>query len=334
MSIVAYDQTYSAPLGLVILLDTYIWILLAISLLVLYIYVSKKRRRSGLSLIKPSIIKYLKSHKLRFIIIGLLTFGLLFILLIMWIQPYILYHPNHSEFAYERLIELDKYQSYEITDENYTYHGFGYVDQLQTRPTIIYFGGNGESSAQTFYNYDQSDIFDYFIGYNFIMIDYPGYGLSEGKTSDHAMIKMAESVFDYVASLSYVDQTQIYVYGYSIGTGVATYIASTRDVKGLILIAPYSNITDLFNTRLPIFKGLGSLLIQEEFESNIYAKDVIIKPLIIMSKEDQTIPYELSMKLVDAFIIEPTVLILDSGAHNEFLDHIDVLDYITDYINQ
>lgn len=334
LSIVAYDQTYSAPLSLVIILDTYVWILLSLIILMFYIFTLKKRKKLGLRIINQSVTSYLKSHKLRFLMIIIVLLSALGFIAIISIQPYILYHPNHSRFAYNELIELDIYEAYEITDDKYTYQGFGCIDKEQIRPTIIYFGGNGESSAQTFYNYDQSNFFDNLSGFNYIMIDYPGYGLSEGKTSDTLMKKMAETVYDYVVSLEYVSQTEIYIYGYSIGTGVASYISSIRDIKGLILIAPYSNITDLFNSKLPIFKGIGRSLICEEFNSNIYALNIQVKPLIISSKKDQTIPYELSLKLAGFFPIEPEMLILESGEHNEFLDNQDVIDSITNYLNQ
>jgi pimeloyl-ACP methyl ester carboxylesterase len=166
------------------------------------------------------------------------------------------------------------------------------------------------------------------------MIDYPGYGLSEGKTSDDSIIKMAETVYDYITSLSYVNESEIYIYGYSIGTGVATYISSVKDVKGLILIAPYSSITDLFNSRLPIFKGIGEHLIIEEFPSYLYAQNCQIKPLIIASRNDKTIPIALSLKLADAFEIEADLFIVEQEEHNEFLYNSDVIDQIVNYLNE
>jgi pimeloyl-ACP methyl ester carboxylesterase len=275
-----------------------------------------------------------KEHKLRFILITVTILVMISVLSIILIQPIILYHPNHSTYAYQELIELDLYETYEISDGNLSYQGFGYVDKDEIQPTIIYFGGNGESSAQTFYQYHQQDFFSQVEGFNFIMIDYPGYGLSEGKTSDDSIIKMAETVYDYITSLSYVNESEIYIYGYSIGTGVATYISSVKDVKGLILIAPYSSITDLFNSRLPIFKGIGEHLIIEEFPSYLYAQNCQIKPLIIASRNDKTIPIALSLKLADAFEIEADLFIVEQEEHNEFLYNSDVIDQIVNYLNE
>lgn len=333
LSYIGYDQTYSAPLYLIIILETYIWIAISFILCLMYIVIKNIKKKQGIKH-NHKLAKQFKIHMIRYILIIVIFLSISSLLIMVFIQPIILYHPNHSTFAYYKLIELDLYQTYEITDENLTYQGFGFVDQDKIQPTIIYFGGNGESSAQTFYAYHQHDFFSHIQGYNFIMIDYPGYGLSEGKTSDSSITKMAETVYDYITSLAYVNDLEIYIYGYSIGTGVSTYISSIKDIKGLILIAPYSSITDVFNSRLPIFKGLGKNLITEEFTSYIYAQDCQIKPLIIASKSDQTIPIALSLKLADYFLVTPELLILEDEAHNEFLDNSDVIEQIVNYLNQ
>ncbi|BCR36810.1 alpha/beta hydrolase [Mariniplasma anaerobium] len=333
LSYIGYNESFSAPLYLVFILDTFVYVIISFIVCVIWLVTRSIRKKQGIQIVNSRLVHQFKVHKIRSILIVFTLFTLLSILVIVLIQPIILYHPNHSAFAYQELIELDVYETYEISDGNLTYQGFGFVDRDKVQPTIIYFGGNGESSAQTFYQYHQQDFFSHIQGYNFIIIDYPGYGLSEGKTSDSSITKMAETVYDYMSSLSYVNESEIYVYGYSIGTGVSTYIASIKDIKGLILIAPYSSITDLFNSRLPIFKGLGQKLITEEFTSYLYAQDCQVKPLIIVSRSDQTIPIELSLKLADAFLIEPSLFILEQEAHNEFLDNSNVIDQIVNYLN-
>jgi pimeloyl-ACP methyl ester carboxylesterase len=333
LSFIGYDQSFSAPLYLIIFLDTFIWMSISLIFCAMYLLTKRYRKKQGIKKNNYFAIQF-KNHKIRFISILMTCFTILILLITILIQPIILYHPNHSTFAYEKLIELDIYETFKIDDDHLTYQGFGFVNQDEFQPTIIYFGGNGESSAQTFYAYHQSEFFSHIQGYNFIMIDYPGYGLSEGKTNDESITRMAEVVYDYIASLEYVNELEIYIYGYSIGTGVATYLSSIKDVEGLILIAPYSSITDLFNSRVPIFTGLGKHLIVEEFPSYTYAHQCEIKPLIIASQSDQTIPIELSLKLSTSFKITPSLFIVEHEAHNEFLDNNDVIQQIVNYLNE
>ena len=336
LNILSYDEVYSAPWYVELTLMTHISLIIYLLLLVIFISIKIVRNNKGLPQFKLRYLFKMKKHPYLYammIVVGLLT---IIACMIVFAQPIILYHPNHSTYAYDKLMALDKYETFEIFDENnqLTYQGFGNIDEDQVLPTIIYFAGNGESSAQTFYYMYMEHIFDHFEGYQFIMIDYPGYGLSEGIPRDHSMKEMSKAVYEYVYQLDYVDQDEIYIYGYSIGTGVATYIASTYDVKGLILIAPYSSIKDLFNTYVPIFKGVLSDLIVEEFDSLSNASGVGVKPLIIASRSDKTIPFEISEKLSLAFDDIYEFYIVDQTTHNEFLDKEDVLLKIVEYLEQ
>lgn len=334
LSMLSYDEVYSAPWYIELLMMTRLWAIIYVSILVLYHIIKTMRKQKGLPKFRIRYLFKVNHHPYMKIVFLLLIVLITLSFLIIKAQPLLLYHPNHSTFAYEKLMELDLYEIYQIedVDSDLTYQGFGKINQEKILPTIIYFAGNGESSAQTFYRMYKEHFFTHFEDYQFIMIDYPGYGLSDGKTNDDAMIQMSEKVYEYVSNLDYVDQNNIYVYGYSIGTGVATYIASQYDVKGLILIAPYSNITDIFNAHLPMFKGILSKLVVEEFDSMTYAKDVDVSPLIIASKTDMTIPFELSEKLSFAFDDLYEFYVVDHTAHNEFLDKEDVILKIVEYL--
>ena len=336
LSILSYDEVYSAPWYIELTLMTKLSLIIFLSFLLVFMVIKIVRINNGLPQFKLRYLFKMKKHP--YIFFMFIIFSLLAILagMIVFAQPLILYHPNHSSYAYDKLMKTEQYETFEIVDENnqLTYKGLGKVDQDQALPTIIYFAGNGESSAQTFYYMYMEHIFNYFEGYQFIMIDYPGYGLSEGIPRDHSMKEMSKTVYEYVYQLDYVDQEEIYIYGYSIGTGVATYIASTYDVQGLILIAPYSSIQDLFNSYVPIFNGILSNLIVEEFDSFSNAKNVNVKPLIIASKTDQTIPFELSEKLSLSFDDIYEFYAVNQTAHNEFLDKEEVLLKIVEYLEQ
>src|SRR3989344_5971648 len=105
------------------------------------------------------------------------------------------------------------------------------------RPTIIFFGGNAmrlDYAISTLQHLREEKI-------NLLLVDYRGYGLSEGKPSAEALKADAEKVFDAAASHPLVDKEHISAWGYSLGTGVATYLASVRPVEKLILFAPFTS---------------------------------------------------------------------------------------------
>ncbi len=333
LSILSFSESVSAPWYIELLYSTRFYLAVTIIIFLVYLIVRKNRMKYTKEKYKLHMIEKVRRHPLKFFSFSIISLILLFGIVIVLIQPLILYHPNHSNYAYEQLKELDSYEEFKITDDKLTYQGFGKVDVSEKLPTIIYFAGNGESSAQTFYHYHLSNIFEHFEGFQFIMIDYPEYGLSDGKTQDKTILRMGEAIYEYVYSLDYVDQEQIYIYGYSIGTGVSTYIASKYDVKGLILIAPYSSITDLFNSSFPIFKGVFKYLVVEDFESTKYAVDVKVSPLIIASLKDRTIPFALSEKLSNSFNDVHEFYVIDNTEHSDFLKRDDVITKIVQYIN-
>lgn len=332
-SVLNYNDSLSAPWYINILYSTRLYVLFVSITAIIAIAIKHKRRQYTTKKLRFHIFDHFKKNPLLSMTILFISLILLLGIVIVSIQPFLLYHPNFSAYAHEQLVDLDVYESYEISDDQHTYQGFGKIDDTRKLPTILYFGGNGDSSAQAFFQYHISGFFDHFEDFQFIMIDYPDYGLSDGKARDKNILNMGDAVFQYVRDLDYVDEEQVYIYGYSIGTGVSTYLASRYEVKGLILIAPYSSITDLFNTYVPIFKGVFKHLIVEEFDSVEYAASVDVSPLIIASLNDKTIPYALSEKLANSFSTIYEFLVLNDTEHNEFLNQEQVIETIVLYIN-
>lgn len=74
-----------------------------------------------------------------------------------------------------------------------------------------------------------------------LVLDYPGYGASEGKASEAGMYEAADLAYDAIIRNPDIDPRRIYVYGRSLGTAAATHLAATREVAGLILESPYTS---------------------------------------------------------------------------------------------
>ena len=197
-----------------------------------------------------------------------------------------------------------------------------------------FFGGNAQNSSNTCLSFLQSDTYKYFDGYNFMIVDYPSYGLSEGKISDVTMFDTALKTYDYATQLEEVDENKIVVMGYSIGTGVVTYTASQRDVNGLILISPYDEALSLYNDTLNIFHGPLKLLAKYKFKSIEYALDVKVAPLIFTSYADEVIDYNHSLNLATYFENVEETVILEDVKHAYYFGKQEVLKKISEYIQK
>jgi len=210
------------------------------------------------------------------------------------------------------------YREIEFTADNgKTYHGMLHIASVSDNsPLIIYFGGNGEVSHKRMRSFEENNRWQYFDGYNFIYIDYEGYGLNDGQTSYLNMYEESLAVYDWCASQPFADKTQIVSMGYSIGTGSAVYLAANRPTVGLIIAAPYANGYDLYNAMLPIFKGPLRLLVRQKFKSDEYARDVTCPVMIIASRADETVPYSSSKRLSEQFPGNVDFFTLENEGHN------------------
>lgn len=182
----------------------------------------------------------------------------------------------------------------------------GYVrstDYTKAKKTIIYFGGSEDIAYNAVVKYGK-----FFNDYTFISVDYPGSQESKGSMSLKTMQEAAVQLYDYSVNLDYVDKNNIYVMGHSYGTGMATYLASERACNGLVLLAPYRDIFDLYNAIIPIFNSPFGWFITDNINTKEYAKSVKAKTLIITSDSDKTIkssiPYSLAGYFSNARVIK------------------------------
>ena len=240
-----------------------------------------------------------------------------------------LFHPNADPASAERLAGNPAMEAVSVPG-GYTGWFVHLVDG--PAPLVIYFGGNGECAARAVLTYDTQDWWGMVEGANFMMIDYPGYGTSTGRPSQPSMYAMALAALDYATGRGDVDTTRIIVAGYSLGTGPATYLASQRAVAGLILVAPYNNAVSLYNGQVNIFHGPLRWLVTQHFNSDQYAPDVTVAPLIITSRADEQIDHTLAETLATAFPKTPQLVVLDGLMHNDYFHDPGVRSLIRAYV--
>lgn len=277
----------------------------------------------------------MKKYKRLLQISLIITFLLITLIIsILYVQPFLFFYPWHDEKSYNQLLNEENFEEIKIDNNGKLLDGWiKYNSEQQQAPLLIFFGGNAQNSSNTCLNFLNTNKYEYFEEYNLMIIDYPGYGLSDGKPSDTTMFDSALKVYDYAIKLDCVDKNNIVVLGYSIGTGVATYVASQRNVNGLILVAPYDEALSLYNDNVNIFYGPLKLLARYKFNSIYYAQSVTVSPLIITSYDDEVINYKFSLNLAEYFDSVDKMILLDNNVkHNDYFSQEDVLKNIYAYL--
>ena len=129
--------------------------------------------------------------------------------------------------------------------------------------------------------------------YDVIMIDYRGFGKSTGKLSQDSMKRDALYVYDRIKEK--VKENRIIVYGRSLGTGLATKVASVNNPKALILACPYFSMSKNAKRYLPLIP-LG-LVMRYRMPTYKWIKYVKCPIRIIHGTKDRVIQFNSSLRL-------------------------------------
>lgn len=175
---------------------------------------------------------------------------------------------------------------------------------------IIYFGGNAEDVALNIGRF--STIWPDKAIY---LVNYRGYGASEGAPSEAAIAADAQAIYDHASRA----HAGISVVGRSLGSGVATFLAATRKVERLVLVTPFDSIVKVAQSSFPIFPV--SLLLKDRYDSVSHAARISVPTLILIAGRDEFIPMSSSRSLAAA--LDPsltTVTMIDEAGHNTIQD--------------
>ncbi|MAM27490.1 MAG: alpha/beta hydrolase [Flavobacteriaceae bacterium] len=212
--------------------------------------------------------------------------------------------PQDYTFNYEAPFE-------EITldgAEGATLHGLRFTVE-KPRGIVLYFHGNaGNLSkwgaiASQFTNAD----------YEVLMMDYRGYGKSEGPRSEENLYADAEVFYDQAKE--WYPQAKIIVFGRSLGTTFATYVASKNKPRKLVLESPFYSLERLAKERYP-YLPVNSLL-RYQFNTAQYIQSVDCLITIIHGTEDSVVPIS-SSELLYQIIPERkrNFVRIKNGKHN------------------
>ncbi len=87
-----------------------------------------------------------------------------------------------------------------------------------------------------------------------LIYDYEGFGKSEGSPSIEKVRSDGLTAYDFLVNVEHISPNKIIQCGFSLGTGVASYVAMLRPCAAVILISPYTSLTSLGAEVYPFFR--------------------------------------------------------------------------------
>jgi len=159
------------------------------------------------------------------------------------------------------------------------------------------------------------------LGYDFFVLDYRGYGKSEGKnTDDQQLFNDVQDVYNYLIK-SYSEDRMVII-GQSIGTGPAAWLAANNYPKKLILQAPYYSLTDWIQHLVP---GIDTSFIRYKLNTFQYIQQTKVPITIFHGDADEAVYYSSSVKLKAFFKQGDELITLTGEGHNDFTKNKDYL---------
>ena len=180
-------------------------------------------------------------------------------------------------------------------------------------PGLLWFYGNGENIATIWpvvrhFQPPETAL---------LVVDYPGYGGSEGRATEPALYEAADAAFAALARRPEVDPHRIHVYGRSLGSAVAVHTAARHPVAGLILESPFTSARDMARLHYRIFPRL---LLHLRLDNETEIRRVRCPVLVFHGTADRLAPIEMGRR-VAAAAPGPVELVAIAGAgHNDTYD--------------
>jgi pimeloyl-ACP methyl ester carboxylesterase len=164
-----------------------------------------------------------------------------------------------------------------------------FLPSEQSKGVILYLHGNRGSNRRCLRQADGLRGNNYDI----LMPDYRGYGKSDGQIkSEKQLLNDVQKVYDYLSTR--YDESKIVIVGYSLGTGMASYLAAQNNPSRLVLIAPYLSF---YNLKDQWVRVIPDFLVKYPLNNQKYLKDVTCPITLFHGTSDEVIPYESSVTL-------------------------------------
>ena len=242
--------------------------------------------------------------------ISILLGGYILICLLLYIfQKHLIYFPD-KQLVFTPDIALLEYEDiYMQTRDGLKIHGW-YIPADSAERVLIFCHGNAGNishriaSIQIFHQ----------LGLNILIFDYRGFGRSEGTPDEQGTYLDAEAAWHYLTESKGYRASQIVVFGRSLGTGIASWLAREKRPSSLILESSFTSMPDLAARLYPLFPARW--LSRYSYPTRENLKHLSLPVLFIHSPGDEIIPYELGRENY-AIAREPKTFLEISGSHND-----------------
>lgn len=194
-----------------------------------------------------------------------------------------------------------------LTEDGVRLHGW-WIKGVGGR-ALLFFHGNAGNIADRL---DRARVLNERLGLDVFLVDYRGYGRSQGDPSEEGLYRDARTV--YAEAQARFRPDQIVLFGESLGSAVTIQLATERPSAGVVLETPFLSVPAMARKHYPF---VPAFLIRSRFDNEGKIGAVAVPKLFLLAERDEVVPIEQGRRLFE-LAPEPKSLFLIPGAgHND-----------------
>ena len=247
---------------------------------------------------------------LRKVITYLLIIYVLLVAIAVFFQEKFLFRNTQIAVDYQYEFKDDFEEMWFTPEENVRLNAlyFG-TDSSKRKGLVVYFHGNADDLRR----WGKHAIDFTKNNYDILMVDYRQFGKSTGELSEKALHADAHYVYEWAKKR--FPENQIIIYGRSLGTGIATKLASENSPKMLLLETPYVSLGDVASSYFPLIPYHS--ILKYQFRTDLIIKQLHCPIHFFHGTKDAVVPYKSSLKLAELLNKKPSEIMttIPDGEH-------------------
>ena len=180
-------------------------------------------------------------------------------------------------------------------------------------PTLVWFHGNGGNIS---HRVDNIAGLHGRLGVSILIIDYRGYGLSEGSPTEQGTYLDAEAAVAHALSRPDVDPERVVLFGRSLGCAIAAEMAVRHDAYAIVLESPFTSVLAMAKRAYPFLPGVG-LLVGNMYDTLDKVARIDAPIMVLHGDSDEIVPFEMGREVFEAASEPKRFYIIRGAGHND-----------------
>jgi fermentation-respiration switch protein FrsA (DUF1100 family) len=225
------------------------------------------------------------------------------------------------------------------TSDGLQLQGWFFPARDVSAPTILFMHGTSYNASDMWVTGERADAFRDFlqgIGAHFMVFDYRGYGRNPGIPTEETTYADAGAAREWILQQPEVHEQRLFYYGFSLGTGIASELATRQPPAGLILRAPFTSIRDLAIDRYGWLRWLfvaAPWLPLTNYNTLSKIRRLQCPLLVMHGDSDKTVPEYMGRRIFDAAPGPKTYASFPNSGHSDIGAHL-VVPPITRFMRE